>query len=152
MAEYSIPNYNAVNFSLEVFTIPNYNAVNYELGASGNISNLPVINMAMTMYSPTVVRTTNTNPQVSNLPVINMVMTMFSPTIFTGDLNRSNLPVINMTMTMYAPTVVRTVDPTRIKFDTANNWFSFIVRGIEVGRLKENGDLDVHGTVNENAF
>ena len=152
MAEYIKPNYNAIDFALEVYTKPAYNAVDYELGSAGNIVNLPVIEMVMTTYNPTVVITTNTNPQISNLPSIPMVMTMFAPTVMTGDLNRSILPTIEMTMTMFAPTIVRTVDPTRIKFATANNWFSFIVRGVEVGRLKENGDLDVHGTVNENAF
>lgn len=38
------------------------------------------------------------------------------------------------------------------KFDSVNGWYSYVVKGTEVARLKENGDLDLKGIVNINAF
>lgn len=41
---------------------------------------------------------------------------------------------------------------TRFRFDRANDWVVFEVEGTESMRLKNNGDLDLHGVVHINAF
>jgi len=41
---------------------------------------------------------------------------------------------------------------TGYKYDSTNHWITFMVNGAEVARLKDNGDLDLHGAVNQNAF
>jgi broad specificity phosphatase PhoE len=42
------------------------------------------------------------------------------------------------------------IPPTKIVFDTTNGWYSFVIRGVEVARLKDNGDLDIAGEITEN--
>ena len=37
-------------------------------------------------------------------------------------------------------------------YDLINHWISFFVDGVEVARLKANGDLDLNGVFTENAF
>lgn len=54
-----------------------------------------------------------------------------------------------------SPSASPSLDPaTRVFFvyDSVNKWISFTIKGTEVARLKENGDLDLHGVANDNAF
>jgi hypothetical protein len=41
---------------------------------------------------------------------------------------------------------------TGIRYDADNNWISILVEGVEVMRIKSNGDIDVNTTYSENAF
>lgn len=49
-------------------------------------------------------------------------------------------------------TISQAVGRTFQVFDSGNGWISFTVKGVEVMRLKENGDIDINGNVNANAF
>jgi hypothetical protein len=41
---------------------------------------------------------------------------------------------------------------TYIYFDVIGQYLSVVVQGTEAARFKTNGDLDLHGVVNNNAF
>ena len=44
------------------------------------------------------------------------------------------------------------VQNTQVRFDVPGQYLSAVVQGIEVARFKPNGDVDLHGTINNNAF
>jgi hypothetical protein len=37
-------------------------------------------------------------------------------------------------------------------YNSTQHWIEVWVRGIEVMRIKDNGDVDINGVVNQNAF
>jgi hypothetical protein len=41
---------------------------------------------------------------------------------------------------------------TYIYFDVPGQYLSVVVQGVEVARFKPNGDVDLNGTINNNAF
>ncbi len=147
MAEYSVPNFNAVNFALEEYIVPSFNSVDYELGQTGNITNLPVSELTIQSYS---IASSVDNNNVVNLTSVSLSMQSYEPTTYTGDFNVSNLPVVELSLEKYAISSVRTVDETRIKYNTTLGCFEFINRGVLIGRLCENGNLQISGIVEEN--
>jgi hypothetical protein len=170
VAEYSVPSYNAVDFALEAYTVPAYSAVDFEF-VSGNVSELPLKELGITTYS---IGTSYTELNTSNIPLAELTITKNEVSATATDLMVSLLPLSEMTITKYDTTTkislleiaqlpsveltltpkeiecVIPIPPTKIVFDTTNGWYSFVIRGVEVARLKDNGDLDIAGEITEN--
>lgn len=164
MAEYNIPNYDAVDFQLEEYLIPNYDAVDFEIGAGGEDSNLTTTELTFTAYAVQATVTENkwseldtktltftangidtsyTENKTSELTVIPLFIT---PNAIHSDVSqRIYLPSKNLIFTANNITTSYTVDPSSIKI--VNGDFHFTSRGNVVGKLTKEGDLYITGTL-----